>query len=381
MALISFSVSCGGGAGTKITINGFVVDSSNAPLSNVAIIYNGSKIGGTVADGKFSVEFGVSDADDPENVALIIFERGGYSRGFKQIKTSGGALFSFRVKLKNIGNEKTADVPEGDKKTLVKADNVMIQFGSGVLVDEDENPVTGNVSFNIASFDTFLYDFLTPPVFHHIKSSAGAALPSLRVLAMGDFRMIQNDALVYVAEGKSLELYLRTSPFNFISASDDRIFRLDEETGYLVEFAGERTVDTGQNQIKALVSLPGLYVWAKELSDTACLDIDLKVDGSGKSKNSSVELTGIGFKDEVNAPSEGFYCVNGAKSSAVTLDVITVSETGNAFADQFSEILPSAQSSCQTGGCKQISYTIPCLADGDCAEGQKCVELRCNPPL
>ena len=391
-SLAGLLAGCGSESGVRLAVVGQVLASPDdtAGLAGVEIdipLAGASTLSGP--DGRFALSGNVPDGiDDQLARAAVRFRKAGFADVIHGVTVVPGAQTTIVAVMARPAVTKALTIPAGGTPAIATADNATFTLRTDSLQDRAGGLLTGDVDVTIAGWDASLppdptvtparWDALYPPT--AAMAEVGGTSPYLRILAAGSFATSTGSPSAEPGVGVELISRYADIQFGTLSDTDDRIFLVNPQSGFLEEQA-KGTLDNG-NRIVFGISAPGTWVWAKALDNPTCIQIAVKV-GRHPAPGAHVRLESIDIHDSPEAlwdehigADGGTFCLRAPTGKSGRVQAFVNAAAAVASGSQ--AVLTTGGGDCLTGCPVSTEILLPCGTVADCDAGEACTEGQCT---
>jgi hypothetical protein len=338
----------------------------------------------TDADGNYRVSASVAKtADDSPPRVGVWFSKEGLATVPKSLQALDGAkmtlvaLMGWQPKVQAVQLPTTApdaSVQFGKHSMTVYADSFQ---------DAKGKAASGTVTLAATTWDPTLEDLPWFPLVPGATALDGTA-PFLSPLAVIQFDASQDGKPLAVGGTRGVGLALASaSLLDPVQATDNRLFRVDPDSGLLVERTGAVTTPQALSGgiLRAPVDSAGTYVWAKAVASPTCVTVTVldasqqPVVGAQVRISEVVVIQEIRILDEAVGGPEGLYCLRGPVGKVARLHAWFHDNT--TLRVETAPVTLSGAGSCETGCPQNVTLAFKCAADTDCAKGATCQAGAC----
>jgi hypothetical protein len=385
-----------GEGGVPFTVMGRVAASMDADAGLPGVEINCPVTGRkatTGADGTFAISGSLVEAEDGTIPTVALwFSKEGLADTFRTVRVVEEVRdYAVHVVMSKESSTQNVALPVTSNPARIEVDNASFYFGPGSLVDEAGEPATGNVPVTLAVWDPSVpsepdaspprLDSLWPP-FSAVSRTLDDTTPYLRPLVA--LRLDAGTLAPDPVNGVGVELLstFADAAFGGADSSDNRLFRVDDKTGVLIEGKPGR-VDR-RNTLAGSVSESGTWLWAKAIRNPSCITVTVRI-GDRPFPGAQVRLTDVAvdgtdqtLMDQQVGSRTGEFCLQGSGGRLVRAEAWV--GDGNGVRSRSGTTLMSLGGDCATGCPGSIDLVFPCLSNDDCENGALCIDDICQVP-
>lgn len=351
----------------EISIIGWVKDVNGNPIGYASVeLLN-------TAHRMYSDPTGLFVFELVENgIYVLSVKKESYANYALEIEVGSVKPLTINVVLKALELAGTVDAEIGGKVEDNEGNSINIPPNS--LIDENGNPVTGQVDVYITPLDLSNPKQLSafPGGFQGISASKQGERVMIESFALADFKVMKNGKELNVNPAKAdmLELVLALPDDTpLITGQNVPLWYFDEEQGLWIENgSGEVIEDGGKKYYRA--NIPHLSWWNCDapLEDKNCIR-GMVEDGNGYAvEGALVRAVGLSYNGVTTTYTDtsGYFCVNVKRNSNFRIEVILPGGNVPVVVQDFSGM--DTPASCETGEC--IEITQPLIAEyNSCVQG------------
>lgn len=352
-------------------LSGVVTDQMGLPVEDVSVKVGDVSVK-TDDSGGFHLE------TEPGS-SVVRFSKKGYAESSLAVFVTGGADTSIREGLLKRNAPIKMNIDDGE----TVGENARVTLTSGMLVSEDGEAATGEISAYITPLDVMGNLTAAPGDFSAVRE--GGEETRLETLGMAEYYFEDGDGNpLNVADGEEVEIELVLP--DALDAEEGEIipaWHFDVDTGKWVEDGEGEVVDDGNGGLvwRALVSHFSYWNADKPIDETDCVSGAITDCDGNAVPGAAVTARGISYRGESSAypGSDSNFCVDIKRGSEVDILVVgTVN--GNKVGKRVAVTGKDGGASCEEGdsGCTQQDIELPCdpeESDLDCGDSP---ELPCK---
>jgi len=376
--------SCGsGGGGADFVLRGQVVAGPESPDGVAGVTVRcplADEEAVTDAQGIFLLTGSAPLDEDGGPPRLgIWFEQEGRASVSRTIQLVNGVEYTARVILGKESTTQTIKVPVEAKDQPATVGNATYTLFHDSLADAQGSLVTGEVSVTGATWEPILTDIADTPFFPVVQP-LGDGSDYVSPLVATWFAVSRPGESLTVGGSQGMGLSMTSlNPLDApLGPDDNRVFRVDSESGVLVEVEATQ-YDQQNNVLHTTMEDSGTWVWARNVKKPTCVNVNVSIAGGGAVLGAHLRLVdenGSVFDEQLGVPG-GVYCLRGPLGRTATVQAWLAGDGSVREATQ--NVLTGGGGGCDQGCPKSVALEFPCESPIDCPEGYDCVMGVCVP--
>ncbi len=340
-----------GGTTTTSTLNGKVVTPDGTAISGVAVAVDGGSATATDAEGEFSMTVNVGED------TIVKFSKTGFVGTSKMVDIFANVASAVHVKM---AAESTPVSLNADTGGTANGDaNAFITAPANAFVDDQGNPVTGNVDVHMTVFDPS--DPLEASAYpgNLLGKTLNGDIVPLRTYGVVDITVRKDGETLQIKNGENVTIGVPARSVGNTPDSTD-MWYFDPDQGIWIEIQNDGTYDGSTHTYQTQVS--HLTPFNSDSPYTPTCINGMVQDAEGNPVIAFIEAIPMDDNQQGNISSDftepdGYFCMYVEKDTTVLLKVYIAEAIGVGNID-FSE--PTLRT-IQTGGSIPTSqYPVDC---------------------
>ncbi len=354
--------------GQVLTLPAFTPPEKNAIVGRI-VTRGGIGIEGAIAsiDGNRS---GVSNydgfyfiADVPPTERIVVrFAK----PGFVPTTRTSGLFQDGRVTVNAVLAQQGAGRPLTDSgDTPVVVDRGTVALKKDAVVDQNGNPVTGNVHLRVTPVDIHTRDVAAAPGDFSATNALGTTV-QLETFAIADYQLTDDDGnVLQIQDGKKAKIEMLLPPDTTLQVGDEvPAWYFDATSGRWIEEGKGKVKEYSQDSSRLAfeADVGHFSTWnCDQEMETTCVQGQVRLCDGTPAAGADLMAQGVDYDGTSNTigSGDGRFCINARKGSTITL-AAAHGYGANRLVQLVSVTTPDTTASCPAGPCATQDIVLPC---------------------